>query len=189
MARAVYHMNNASIDTCSYSGSISEIVHPCLSGISDNHIRLALDVESGFSAASVGGNLLLQNNNESLVTIWRDGHIDLVSGASLVPDVTNSQSHLVMNVQISGETIAKIVYATLTSVSVGKSMTPFASASQSTPILDATSSVSSSAFSQVSFDSIAVGYRFIKETSSLEMDPVKNGPSNINSLAMTPEIS
>lgn len=112
IARAVYHMYNANLDTCTYSGSEVDSLSSCLSHIPNNQIRIALDGESGFQAGVFGGNLLLQSDGESIVTLYRDGRMSLVPGLSLIPDTTSSQDALVMDVQIDGETIAKIIYAT-----------------------------------------------------------------------------
>jgi hypothetical protein len=78
------------------------------------------------------------------------------------------------------------MYSTDTQQSVEKALDPFASSVQNTPILDATSSISSEAFSQNTFNSNIIGYRFIKETSR-DIDAEENGPNTIDSLAISPE--
>lgn len=188
VARVVYKMQNAGLDVCTYSGSSNEDIASCLGSLGENaRIRLILDNESWMKAWVYGNNLVLQQNSNSLATLWKDWRITSSSSISFAPDPTYSKEYFVMDILLSGQRIGKIVYHTDPRKSVEKSKDPFIASINNTPAIDDSSSVSSEAFSRVSFGSNVAGYRFFGNETSKIIDSEKNGPNTIDSLAITPE--
>lgn len=92
-----------------------------------------------------------------------------------------------MDIEVGDSLIGKLIYTTNRGVSVAQSLNPFGPVTQSTPLIDGTSTVTSEEFSHSVFGDDTIGYRFLGTSQNRQIDAEKNGPTTMDSLAFIPE--
>ncbi len=188
IARVVYRMNNARFDTCSYSWSLISTAQKCFTNRDNNSITLAINTDyPWYTAKESWGNLVLDSNGTPILSLWKDGFIVAASWLRFSPHEQESWSSLVMDIEVGDSLIGKLIYTTNRGVSVAQSLNPFGPVTQSTPLIDGTSMVTSEEFSHSVFGDDTIGYRFLGTSQNRQIDAEKNGPTTMDSLAFIPE--
>lgn len=182
VARIVYRMENAILETCQESKTIL-----CNTPKTQPTIRLITPATTDLMMASAGGVLSLNSSSANILNINKNGSIAAIPRLSFVPKNTGTLG-LEIGVMLDNTEIAKLVYIMDSTLSVERAATLEESSQKNTPVILSTGFSIAQTPGNPLYPS-AFGYKIFSLTSNQELDDTKNGPEHSDSIGAISEIS